>query len=107
MTAMAEYVIGLFESEVIRQGETWRSLDDVEFATLEWVAWFNTCRLMEPRSTRSQRSMTIGLISSLPGVVPQAPCGSLRSLRSAFDRTYTSESVVMLGTRLRTAVIMR
>ena len=46
--AMAESVIGLFKTEVIRHGGPWRSLDDVEFATLEWVAWFNTCRLMEP-----------------------------------------------------------
>ena len=46
--AMAESVIGLFKTEVIRHGGPWRTLDDVEFATLEWVAWFNTCRLMEP-----------------------------------------------------------
>jgi hypothetical protein len=26
----------------------WRGLDDVEFATLEWVSWDNTSRLMEP-----------------------------------------------------------
>jgi putative transposase len=46
--AMAESVIGLFKTEVIRHGGPWRTLDDVEFATLEWVAWFNTCRLMAP-----------------------------------------------------------
>jgi putative transposase len=46
--ALAESVIGLFKTEVIRHGGPWRSLDDVEYATLEWVAWFNTCRLMEP-----------------------------------------------------------
>ena len=34
--------------EVVRHGGPWRCLDDVEFATLEWVAWFNSCRLMEP-----------------------------------------------------------
>ena len=44
---MAESVIGVSKTEVIRHGGPWRSLDDVEFATLEWVAWFNTCRLME------------------------------------------------------------
>ena len=47
-TALAESVIGLFKTEVIRHGGPWRSLDDVEYATLEWVAWFNTCRLLEP-----------------------------------------------------------
>jgi putative transposase len=41
-------VIGLFKTEVIRHGGPWRIRDDVEFATLEWIAWFNTCRLMEP-----------------------------------------------------------
>lgn len=46
--ALAESVIGLFKTEVIHYDGPWRSLDDVEYATLEWVAWFNTCRLMEP-----------------------------------------------------------
>ena len=46
--ALAESVIGLFKTEVIRRRGPWRSLEDVEFATLEWVAWFNTCRLLEP-----------------------------------------------------------
>jgi transposase InsO family protein len=46
--AMAESVIGLFKTEVIRSRGPWRSLEDVEFATLEWVAWFNHRRLLEP-----------------------------------------------------------
>jgi transposase InsO family protein len=46
--ALAESVIGLFKTELIRQAGPWRSLDDVEYATLEWVAWFNTQRLLEP-----------------------------------------------------------
>lgn len=46
--ALAESVIGLFKTEVIWPAGPWRSLDDVEYATLEWVAWFNTCRLMAP-----------------------------------------------------------
>ena len=46
--ALAESVIGLFKTEVIRQAGPWRGLDDVEYATLEWVAWFNTQRLLEP-----------------------------------------------------------
>ena len=46
--ALAESVIGLFKTEVIHHDGPWRSLDDVDYATLEWVAWFNTCRLMEP-----------------------------------------------------------
>ena len=46
--ALAESVIGLFKTEVIRRRGPWRHLEDVEFATLEWVAWFNTSRLLEP-----------------------------------------------------------
>jgi len=46
--ALAESVIGLFKTEVIRRRGPWRSLEDVEFATLRWVHWFNTTRLREP-----------------------------------------------------------
>jgi transposase InsO family protein len=46
--ALAETVIGLFKTEVIRRCGSWRSLEAVEFATLEWVEWFNTRRLLEP-----------------------------------------------------------
>lgn len=46
--ALAESVIGLFKTEVIRRRGPWRSLDAVEFATLAWVDWFNTRRLLEP-----------------------------------------------------------
>jgi putative transposase len=46
--ALAESVIGLFKAEVIRRRGPWRGFDDVEFATLEWVWWFNHHRLMEP-----------------------------------------------------------
>ena len=46
--ALAESVIGLYKTEVIRRRGPWRSLEDVEFATLEWVHWFNHHRLLEP-----------------------------------------------------------
>lgn len=45
--AMAESIIGLFKTEVIRRRGPWRSLDDVEMATLEWVDWFNNRRIYE------------------------------------------------------------
>ena len=45
--ALAETVIGLYKTEVIRRRGPWRSLEAVEFATLEWVDWFNTRRLLE------------------------------------------------------------
>jgi len=46
--AMAESVIGLYKTEVIRHEGPWRGLDEVEYATLEWVDWFNHQRLLEP-----------------------------------------------------------
>jgi len=46
--ALAETVIGLFKTELIRQQGPWRNVDDVEFATLKWVDWFNNKRLLEP-----------------------------------------------------------
>jgi len=46
--ALAETIIGLYKTEVIRRRGPWRSVEDVELATLEWVAWYNTRRLLEP-----------------------------------------------------------
>jgi putative transposase len=46
--ALAESVIALFKTEVIRRLGPWKSLEAVEFATLEWVDWFNMRRLLEP-----------------------------------------------------------
>lgn len=46
--ALAESVIGLFKTEVIRRQGPWRNLEAVEFATLSWTAWFNNHRLLEP-----------------------------------------------------------
>jgi putative transposase len=46
--ALAESIIGLFKTEVIQRKAPWRHLEAVEFATLTWVDWFNTRRLLEP-----------------------------------------------------------
>ena len=46
--ALAEMIIGLFKTEVIRKKGPWKNLESVEFATLEWVDWFNNRRLFEP-----------------------------------------------------------
>jgi transposase InsO family protein len=46
--ALAESVIGLFKTELIQRRGPWRHLEAVEFATLAWVDWFNTRRLLEP-----------------------------------------------------------
>jgi putative transposase len=46
--ALAETINGLYKTEVIRRRGPWRSLEAVEFATLEWVDWYNNRRLLEP-----------------------------------------------------------
>ena len=46
--ALAETINGLFKAEVIHRRGPWRSFEAVEFATLEWVDWFNNRRLLEP-----------------------------------------------------------
>jgi transposase InsO family protein len=46
--ALAESIIGLYQTEVIQRTGPWRPLEGVEFATLHWVDWFNTRRLLEP-----------------------------------------------------------
>jgi putative transposase len=46
--ALAETINGLFKTEVIHRRVPWRSIEAVEFATLEWVDWFNHRRLLEP-----------------------------------------------------------
>jgi putative transposase len=46
--ALAETINGLFKTEVIHRNGPWRSLEEVEFATLSWVDWWNERRLLEP-----------------------------------------------------------
>jgi putative transposase len=45
--ALAESVIGLFKTELIRQRGPWRTVDHIEAATLHWIDWFNHHRLLE------------------------------------------------------------
>jgi transposase InsO family protein len=46
--ALAESINGLFKAEIIWRKGPWRSMEAVEFATLEWVDWFNNRRLLQP-----------------------------------------------------------
>jgi len=50
--ALAETIIGLYTTEVIRKRGPWRNLDQVEYATLEWVDWFNHRRLLRSNGDR-------------------------------------------------------
>jgi putative transposase len=45
--ALAETIIGLYKAELVRNRGPWRGLDHLEYATLEWVDWFNHRRLFE------------------------------------------------------------
>jgi len=46
--ALAETIIGLYKTELIRRRGPWKGIADVEYATLEWLDWFNHRRLLEP-----------------------------------------------------------
>ncbi|MFZ2064344.1 MAG: IS3 family transposase [Xanthobacteraceae bacterium] len=46
--ALAETINGLYKAEVIHRRGPWRSMEAVEYATLEWVDWFNNRRLLAP-----------------------------------------------------------
>ena len=46
--ALAGTINGLYEAEVIHRRGPWRSPQAVEFATLQWVDWFNDRRPLEP-----------------------------------------------------------
>jgi len=46
--ALAETINGLYKTEVIRRRGPWKNIEGVEYATLEWVDWFNNRRLLEP-----------------------------------------------------------
>jgi putative transposase len=45
--ALAESMIGLFKTEMIKPGGPWRTVEQVEIATLEYVDWFNHGRPFE------------------------------------------------------------
>ena len=46
--ALAETINGLYKAEVIWRKGPWRSLDAVEYSTLEWVDWYKNRRLLKP-----------------------------------------------------------
>jgi len=45
---LAESINGIYKTEVIRRRGPWKGVEDVEFATLNWVSWFDNQRLLEP-----------------------------------------------------------
>lgn len=73
--ALAESVIGLFKTEVIRYAGPWRGLDDVEYATLEYVSWFNTGRLLEPLGYLSPAEYEAQFQEQFSGTPDRNNCG--------------------------------
>jgi transposase InsO family protein len=45
--ALAKTINGLYKTEVIRKSGPWKTIEDVEYATLGWVDWFNNRRLLQ------------------------------------------------------------
>jgi putative transposase len=62
--ALAETINGLYKAELIHRRGPWRNFEAVEFATLEWVYWFNNRRLLEP----------IGNMPPAEAEEPTSPC---------------------------------
>ena len=65
--ALAETVIGLFKTEVVRRRGPWRNVDAVEYATLEWVDWFSHRRLLEPIGNRPPAELEMAYYRQLEG----------------------------------------
>lgn len=69
---MAETIIALFNTEVIHARGPWRSLDAVEYATLEWVDWSTIAASSSPSVMCHQRSSKRSTTVSNP-VWPSRP----------------------------------
>ena len=80
--ALAETIIGLYKTELVRARGPWKGINDVEYATLEWVDWFNYRRLLEPIGSvppaeldaaywsKEESLATVGLKQTKPPVNP-------------------------------------
>jgi putative transposase len=88
--ALAESIIGLFKTEVIQRKGPWRHVAAVEFATLTWIDWFNTRRLLEPigyvppAAFEARYDAELGQSASMPdgvpaGILEPVPFDDLRS----------------------------
>jgi putative transposase len=101
--ALAETINGLFKAEVIHRRCPWRSFEAVEYATLEWVDWFNNRRLLEPIGNIPPAEAEANFYAALetepmaaqlrPISLRQTRCGSLRhDLRGQRDRAQADET---------------
>ena len=65
--ALAETIIGLYKTEVIRSRSPWRTIEEVEYAILGWVDWFNNRRLFEPIGNVSPAEFEMAYYLQLEG----------------------------------------
>ena len=70
--ALAETIIGLYKTELIRRRGPWKGIDQVEYATLEWVDWFTHRRLLEGADRPPPAGRVRGRIQERRG--SQLPC---------------------------------
>jgi len=64
--ALAESINGLYKAEVIHRQPSWRRREDVEWATLKWVDWFNHRRLLEPLGYLTPAEAEAAYYSQIP-----------------------------------------
>jgi transposase InsO family protein len=85
--ALAETTIGLYKTELINRNRPWKTLADVELATLEYIDWYNNARLHSAYSNRLQE----------PGAIHYTPGGFSESRMShPHERTQTSKVLRLL-----------
>lgn len=63
--ALAETINGLFKAEVIHRRGPWRNFEAVEYATLEWLGWFNKRCLLEPIGNIPPAEAEVNLYAAL------------------------------------------
>lgn len=71
--AMAESIIGLYKTELVRNRGPWRGLDDLELATLEWVDWFNHRRIFHDLGRIPPAEYEIRPRTWCTGGIPEGP----------------------------------
>jgi putative transposase len=70
--ALAETINGLYKAEVIHRQSSWRRREDVEWATLQWVDWFNNRRLLEPLGYVTPAEAEATYYSQIPSLAQAA-----------------------------------
>jgi hypothetical protein len=94
--ALAETINGLYKAEVIHRRGPWRSFEAVEFATLEWVDWFNNRRLLEPIGNipPAEAEERYYAMTEQPAMAAWLKRNSLRQNRGGSNRQYELRRVL-------------